>query len=104
MIRIIIRRNDGHGIGLVRCRMLRQLDGTSGIGRADMDNDRHSRFCLVEGDSSSLLAFFNRHRRPLAGGAENEQPLNARPDMKVHQSTHHLFVDANPLIKRRNYR
>src|SRR5262245_62357056 len=100
MIRVIIRRDDADGIGLVRRRMLRQLHCASSIRRADMDNHGHTRSGLVKSDRSGLLAFFYRHRRPLAGGAEDEKPLNTCADVKVYELAHDLFVDPYFLIER----
>ena len=72
VIGIIIRRHDRHRVGFVRRGMLRQLHRAAGVRRADVNDHRHARLRLIERDRRRLLALFDGHRRPLAGGAENE--------------------------------
>ena len=104
VIGIVIRRHDRHRVGFVRRGMLRQLHRAAGVGGADVNDHRHARLRLIERDRGRLLALFDGHGRPLAGGAEHEQTLHAGFDVKIDQLAHHLFIDANLLIERRDYR
>jgi NAD(P)-dependent dehydrogenase (short-subunit alcohol dehydrogenase family) len=59
---------------------------------------------MIEGDCRGLFAFLGGHRRPLTGGAEHEQTLHAGLDVKIDQLPHHLLIDANFFIERRDDR
>ena len=104
MIRVIVRRNDRHGVGFMRRRMLRQFHCALGIGRADVNNHGHAGSGLIKSNGGGFLPFLHGHRRPLAGRAEDKQTLNACADMKIHQLSHDLFVYPRSLVEGRDYR
>ena len=104
MVGIIIRRHDRHRIRPMLGGMHGQLHRAAGIGRADVNHHRHAFFRLIQRHRGGQLALLRGHRRPLAGGTEDEQTLHACLDVKIDQLSHHLLVDPHLVIERRNDR
>ena len=60
MVGVVIRRNDGDGVGAVGLGLNRQIRGRAQIGGADMDDDRHPAAVMLDPDLG--------HPRPLLIG------------------------------------
>ncbi len=99
MVGVVIRRNDGDGVGAVGLGLQREIRGRAQIGGADMDDDRHPAADMRDPDLGHPRPLLIGQRRPLALGAEQEKAVHPGLDRPVEEVAQDPFIDLALLVE-----